>query len=76
MPDANGLACAMAEPRLVGTLNRRHCMRFQSTMPEPAGMVGGMVDPAVAALAQRIHPTLEAQPQTAGQLLCVNRPAA
>ncbi|MCZ6873147.1 MAG: DUF5615 family PIN-like protein [bacterium] len=75
IPDADVLAFAVAERRIVVTLNRRHFIRLHATMPEHAGMVVCSFDPDFAALAQRIHTALEAQPQMAGQLIRVNRPA-
>ncbi|MGH8059503.1 MAG: hypothetical protein ACREOH_20080 [Candidatus Entotheonellia bacterium] len=44
-------------------------------MPAHAGIVGCTFDPDFAALAQRIHTALGAQPQMTGQLIRVNRPA-
>jgi len=73
--DAEVLAFAVAEQRVVLTLNRRHFIRLHQTTPEHAGMVVCTYDPDFAALAQRIHTALEAQPQMAGQLVRVNRPA-
>jgi predicted nuclease of predicted toxin-antitoxin system len=75
MPDAEVLAFAVAEQRVVLTLNRRHFIRLHQTTPEHAGIVVCTVDPDFAALAQRLHTALEAHPQIAGQLIRVNRPA-
>jgi hypothetical protein len=75
IPDADVLAFAVAEQRIVVSLNRRHFMRLHSTMPEHAGIVVCTFDPDFAALGQRIHTVLEAKPQMAGQLVRVNRPA-
>ena len=75
IPDADILAFAVAEQRVVLTLNRRHFIRLHQTTPEHAGIVVCTVDPDFAALAQRIHTALEAHPQMAGQLIRVNRPA-
>jgi Domain of unknown function (DUF5615) len=74
IPDADVLAFAMAEQRIVITLNRRHFIRLHHTTPAHAGMVVCTFDPDFVALAQRIHTALEAQPQMAGQLVRVNRP--
>ena len=74
VPDADVLAFAVAERRIVVTLNRRHFIRLHSTMPEHAGIVVCTFDPDFAAF-QRIHTALEAQPQMAGQLIRINRPA-
>jgi hypothetical protein len=75
IPDADVLAFAMAAQRIVVTLNRRHFIRLHQTMPTHAGIVVCTFDPDFAALAQRIHSDLKAQPQMAGQLVRVNRPA-
>jgi hypothetical protein len=75
IPDADVLAFAVAEQRVVLTLNRRHFIRLHQTTPEHAGIVVCTVDPDFAALAQRIHTALEVHPQMAGQLIRVNRPA-
>ncbi len=75
IPDTEVLAFAVAEQRIVVTLNRRHFIRLHTTMPEHAGIVVCTFDPDFSALAQRIHTALEAQPQMAGKLIRVNRPA-
>jgi hypothetical protein len=74
IPDADVLAFAMVEQRIVVTLNRRHFIRLHYTTPAHAGIVVCTFDPDFTALAQRIHTALEAQPQMAGQLVRVNRP--
>src|SRR5512134_3173603 len=61
IPDADILACAVAEQRTVLTLNRRHFIRLHQTTPEHAGMVVCTYDPDFVALAQRIHAVLEVQ---------------
>ena len=75
IPDRDVLAFAVAEQRIVVTLNRRHFIRLHHTTPMHAGIVVCTFDPDFVALAQRIHTALEAQPQMAGQLVRVNRPA-
>jgi hypothetical protein len=75
VPDADVLAFAVAAQRIVVTLNRRHFIRLHQTTPTHAGMMVCTFDPDFAALAQRIHSALEAQPQMVGQLVRVNRPA-
>jgi predicted nuclease of predicted toxin-antitoxin system len=75
VPDADVLAFAVAAQRIVVTLNRRHFIRLHQATPTHAGIVVCTFDPDFAALAQRIHSALEAQPQMAGQLVRVNRPA-
>ena len=75
IPDVDVLAFAVAEQRVVITLNRRHFIRLHQTTPKHAGIVVCTFDPDFAALAQRIHTALEAHPQMAGQLIRVNHPA-
>jgi hypothetical protein len=75
IPDADVLAFAVEDDRIVVTLNRRHFIRLHHTTPAHAGMVVCTFDPDFAALAQRIHTALEVQPQMTGQLVRVNRPA-
>ena len=75
IPDAEVLAFAVAEQRIVVTLNRRHFIRLHHTTPAHAGIVVCTFDPDFMALALRIHTALEAQPQMAGQLARVHRPA-
>ena len=75
IPDADVLGFAVAEDRIVITLNRRHFIRLHHTTPTHAGIIVCTFDPDFAALGQRIHRALEAHPQMAGQLVRVNRPA-
>jgi Domain of unknown function (DUF5615) len=75
IPDADFLAFAVAEQRIVLTLNRRHFIRLHQTTPEHVGIVICTFDPDFAALAHRIHTALEVQPHMVGQLFRVNRPA-
>lgn len=75
IPDAEVLAFAMAERRVVLTLNRRHFIRLHHATPQHPGMVVCTYDPDFTALAHRIHAALDAQPQMAGQLIRINRPA-
>ena len=70
IPDADVLAFAVAEDRIVITLNRRHFMRLHHTTPTHTGIVVCTFDPNFVALAQRIHRALEARPQMAGQCPC------
>ncbi|MFQ5740008.1 MAG: DUF5615 family PIN-like protein [Acidobacteriota bacterium] len=73
--DADVLAFAGVEQRIVVTLNRRHFIRLHHTAPTHAGIVVCTFDPDFTALALRIHTALEARPPMAGQLVRVNRPA-
>jgi hypothetical protein len=74
-PDEDVLAFAVAEGRILVTLNRRHFVRLHRERPEHAGIIVCTFDSNFVALAQRIHAALVAQPQMAGQLVRVNRPA-
>lgn len=75
IPDADVLAFAVVEQRIVVTLNRRHFIRLHHTTPAHAGIVVCTFDPDCTSLALRIHTALETRPQMAGQLVRVNRPA-
>ena len=75
VPDVDVLAFVVVAQRIVVTLNRRHFIRLHQTTPTHAGIVVCTFDPDFAALAQRIHSAVEAQPQMAGHLVRVNRPA-
>ncbi|MDH4135526.1 MAG: DUF5615 family PIN-like protein [Anaerolineae bacterium] len=72
-PDEDVLAFAVAEGRILVTLNRKHFVRLHRERPEHAGIIVCSFDPDFVALAQRIHATLVAQPQMAGQLVRVDR---
>lgn len=74
-PDEDVLAFVVAEGRTLVTLNRKHFIRLHREQPEHAGIVVCSFDPDFVALAQRIHAALVAQPQMAGQLVRINRPA-
>lgn len=74
-PDEDVLVFAVAEGRILVTLNRKHFVRLHRERPEHAGIVVCSFDPDFVALAQRIHAALVAQPQMAGQLVRINRPA-
>jgi hypothetical protein len=65
-PYADVLAFAVAEDRIVITLNRRHFIRLHHTTPTHAGIIVCTFDPDFAALAPRIHEALEAHSQMAG----------
>jgi len=65
---------ARSEQRMLLTLNRRHFVRLHGERPDHAGIVVCTYDPDFAALAQRIHLTIEASSNSAGQLMRINRP--
>lgn len=73
-PDEDVLAYAVAEGRILLTLNRKHFIRLHRMRPEHAGIIVCTFDPNFVELAQRIHAALVVQPQMAGQLVRINRP--
>jgi predicted nuclease of predicted toxin-antitoxin system len=73
-PDEDVLAFAVAEGRVLVTLNRKHFVRLHREQPEHAGIIVCTFDLDFVALAQRIHAALVAQLQMAGQLVRVSRP--
>lgn len=75
MPDEEVLAFAIAQNRVLLTLNRKHFIRLHQTTPQHAGIIVCTFDPDFAALARRIHEALVNQPDMNGQLLRVNRPS-
>ncbi len=74
MSDEAVLAFARGDGRALVTLNRKHFIRLHRIQPAHQGIVACTFDPDFAALAQRIHASLVAQPELAGQLIRVNRP--
>lgn len=74
VPDEDVLAFAVAEARILITLNRKHFVRLHKARSDHEGIIVCMFDPDFAALAQRIHAALVAQPQMACQLMRINRP--
>lgn len=72
--DEKVLAFAMTEARILITFNRKHFVRLHKVRSDHAGIIVCTFDPDFAALAQRIHAALVAQPQMAGQLVRINRP--
>jgi predicted nuclease of predicted toxin-antitoxin system len=55
IPDVEILAFAVAEERIVITLNHRHFIRLHHTTPTHTGIIVYTFDLDFAALAQRIH---------------------
>ena len=74
IPDADVLAFATDEGRILVTLNRRHFIGLHRRDPNHAGIVVCSYDPDFAALAGRIHAALIARPDIRGQLVRVNLP--
>ena len=74
MPDDEVLAFAIAEKRVLLTINRKHFIRLHRQKSSHSGVIVCTFDLDFAALAQRIHAALEAQSDMNGQLLRINRP--
>ncbi len=75
MPDEGVLAFAIAEGRMLLTLNRRHFVRLHRAVPTHAGIVVCTVDPDFVGQARRIDAALQDQAHLAGQLIRINRPS-
>ncbi|QUV84506.1 DUF5615 family PIN-like protein [Chloracidobacterium aggregatum] len=74
IPDEEVLAFAVAEARILITLNRKHFVRLHQRYVDHTGIIVCTVDPDFKALAQRVHAALMTQHQMAGQLVRINRP--
>jgi hypothetical protein len=76
IPDDAVLEFAKEQQRVLVTLNRKHFVRLHQRRQDHAGIVVCTFDPDFVGQAQRIHVALQAEPQTAGKLLRVNRPGS
>jgi len=74
IPDEEVLAFAVAEARILITLDRKHFVRLHQRYVDHTGIIVCTVDPDFKALAQRVHAALMTQHQMAGQLVRINRP--
>jgi hypothetical protein len=74
IPDDEVLAFAIAEKRVVLTINRKHFIRLHRQHTNHTGIIVCTFDLNFVALAQRIHTALEAQPEMNGYLIRINRP--
>jgi len=74
VPDEDVLAFAVAEERILITLNRKHFVRLHQTHVDHTGIIVCTFDPDFKVLAQRVHAALVDQPQMAGRLVRINRP--
>lgn len=72
--DEEVLAFAIAEERILLTMNRLHFIRLHKHTADHRGIIVCTVDPDFEALAQRIHQALDDHPDMAKQLVRVNRP--
>jgi hypothetical protein len=74
LPDAEVLAFAAAEGRILLSYNRRHFVRLhRDRTASHAGIVVCTFDPDFAALAHRIHISIASVPEMTDQLIRVNR---
>jgi predicted nuclease of predicted toxin-antitoxin system len=74
IPDDEVLAFATQNNRAVITLNRRDFIRLHQQNSEHAGIIVCKVDADNAALAARIHETIEQAGNLSKQLIRINRP--
>jgi predicted nuclease of predicted toxin-antitoxin system len=75
MPDAEVLAFAVADGRILLTHNRRHFLRLhQRRTADHAGMVLCTFDADFCRQAQRIDAAIAANPEMTNKLVRVNRP--
>lgn len=75
VPDAEVLAFAVAEGRILLTHNRRHFLRLHRRRNEDhAGIVLCTFDPDFCRQAQRIHAAVSSDPEMTNKLVRVNRP--
>jgi hypothetical protein len=75
VPDADVLAFAVAEGRILLTHNRRHFLRLhQQKTADHRGIVLCTFDPDFCRQAQRISAAVAAVPEMANNLIRVNRP--
>jgi hypothetical protein len=74
LPDEEVLAFAVAEQRVLLTINRKHFIRLHHQYPTHTGIIVSTFDLDFTALARRIHTALEAQPDMHGRLIRINRP--
>lgn len=76
VPDDEVLSLATSLGRIVLTLNRKDFIRLHSIYPNHAGIIICKADSNFISLANRVDNCLEANPDTRGQLLRVQRPAS
>ena len=73
-PDEDVLAYAIAENRVLLTLNRRHFVRLHNELPVHCGIIVCSIDPAFLPLAHRVDAAIRSCPSLEKMLLRVNRP--
>lgn len=75
VPDEQVLAFAVAQQCTLLTINRKHFIRLHRDSPRHSGIIVCTYNPDFAGQAARIAEALAANPDLAGVLLRVNRPA-
>jgi predicted nuclease of predicted toxin-antitoxin system len=73
-PDEAVQAAAVADRRIILTMNRKHFIRLHQSNPRHHGIVICTADADFVGQAQRIHEALSGSQSLAGQLVRVNRP--
>ncbi len=74
IPDEEVLAFAVAQRRILVTINRKHFIRLHGQQSDHPGIIVCTFDLDYAGLAKRIHTITTADPDMACQLRRVNRP--
>lgn len=74
IPDEDVVAYAINDDRAVITLNRKDFIRLHAASPAHEGIVVCTFDPDFEGQAARIHDSIQATGDLAGELLRVNRP--
>ncbi len=73
LPDEAVLAFAVAQNRILITLNRKHFIRLHASNPDHHGIIVCSVDPDFISQARRIHESMDACGSIEGKLIRVNR---
>lgn len=74
MPDEQVLTFAIANQRVLLTLNRKHFIRIHQQNPAHFGIIVCTFDLDFVALAHRIHQAIGSETQLVNQLIRINRP--
>jgi predicted nuclease of predicted toxin-antitoxin system len=76
VPDDMVLSLASSHNRMLLTLNRKDFIKLHSLQPDHAGIIVCKADASFIGLATRVDSCLQANTDTHGQLLRVQRPAS
>ena len=74
VPDEQVLEFAVAESRVLLTLNRKHFIHLHNANPDHAGIVVCSFDPDFSGQAYRIHNATESKARLSNELIRINRP--